>query len=82
MQSLEKELGFISIFHKLLKHVIILTLHLKAQKKHSNKRIYSQYVSLDDTYVRSRRPRFSEIEKARLKQLSGLSGNLEAKRAL
>ena len=43
---------------------------------------YSQYVSLDDTYVRSKRPRFSEIEKARFKQLRGLSGNLEAKRVL
>lgn len=43
---------------------------------------YSQYVSLDDTYVRSNRPRFSHIEKIRFKQLSRLSGNLEAKRAL
>ena len=43
---------------------------------------YSQYISLEDTYVRSRRPRFSQMEKARLKQLSELSGNLEAKRDL
>lgn len=43
---------------------------------------YSQYVSLDDTYVRSKRPRFSQIEKARLKQQSELSGHLEEKRVL
>lgn len=43
---------------------------------------YSQYVSLEDTYVRSRRPRFSHIEKAKFKQVRRLSGNFESKRAL
>lgn len=41
-----------------------------------------QYVSLDDTYVSSSRPRFSKTEKAKFTQLSGFSGNLEGKCAL
>lgn len=77
---------------KLTNAILIAVFHKPDQSgyqknsKISNKSIlnmyYSQYVSLDDTYVRSKRPRFSKIEKARFKQLSGLSGNFDAKRAL